>query len=741
MATPLRLKNFLHRLFPTRSPQPAPRAGGLLFVFEGRSGVWSGLGKQLYAAEGGFRDTLRACNELVERRLGLRLFDDAGQGIMAPEGQVVEAEIRILLWNACLQMAMADLWRSHGVVPDAVVGMSNGEYVAAYASRILSLEAAIDVLAAMSQMISFRRERCSLLTIEMPAERLGELATCCPPMDLMVELSPDSVVVCCTKDDVAAIQTILGDKGISHKAHWTDWPYHTPRMWRNLEWMRRQLDGVKPQAWQGRFYSTLKGSLLPGDWGFDVSYWHDIVCFPVLIRSALRAAVADGLSGIVTISPFAYPQIAVSSAVAAGGGGIPIFKSITFNEPELQTFAKSRQALAELGLIKQPAGAWQLPAIPGAGKYDKAFFRDPYPLLSQMREREPVSCDPKSGIWTVRRYEDVAVALEDYERFSSQDTNFAAVDPTLPGADPPVHTQRRQVLRGCMTHCQPAQISAFCQDWMAEWCAGIGAGRTLDVMADLAVPLPESLMGHLLGFSAEETAEMRALLPAHRCRILESMTTVTEWVTRYLAAQPADSGKGICAGLLRAEAEGVFTREQTISLARVMWFAGSTTTHMLIGSMALRLLKDPALLQQLRDNRGLLSAFIEEVLRLESPLQEIPRTAAVDISLAGVTIPQGARIVLHVGSANRDPAHFPDPDVLVLNRQPRDHLAFGSGVHLCIGAALARVIARVVLDQVFLSNYLVEAEEPLAAVCYEPVRSLRAVQALQVTVKPVSVAS
>ena len=90
-----------------------------------------------------------------------------------------------------------------------------------------------------------------------------------------------------------------------------------------------------------------------------------------------------------------------------------------------------------------------------------------------------------------------------------------------------------------------------------------------------------------------------------------------------------------------------------------------------------------------------------------------------------------------MGAANRDPAHFPDPDQLILNRQPRDHLAFGGGVHFCIGAAFARLTARVVLEQLFLSKYLVEPEEPLSAVCYEPMRSLRAIQALNVTVKPI----
>ena len=365
--------------------------------------------------------------------------------------------------------------------------------------------------------------------------------------------------------------------------------------------------------------------------------------------------------------------------------------------------------------------------------------RNPYPFYEQLRTHSPVLHVPGVDLWLLFDYESVKRALTEHDAFSS------AVAPTtsitsqwLVFSDPPRHTKLRGLIMRAFTPRAVASLEPRIQHLSRQLLApGLERGA-LDLAEDFAVPLPLMVIAELFGVPVEDrprftrwSATIMALGYAisggeEAERAASDFAAVTVEMREYLAslieqrrAAPKDD---LLTRLVQAEVEGErLTEEELLAFFQLLISAGHETTTNLINNAILCFLEHPDQLTRLRQEPHLLPSAIEEVLRYRSPVQAVFRAPRREVTLHGQTIPAGKLMMTVIGSANRDPLKFQDADRFDITRDPNPHIAFGHGLHFCIGAPLSRLEARIALSTFLeqVKHFELASSEP-----WEPRRAI-----------------
>jgi cytochrome P450 len=355
---------------------------------------------------------------------------------------------------------------------------------------------------------------------------------------------------------------------------------------------------------------------------------------------------------------------------------------------------------------------------------------DPYPYYSMLRRDAPVSYLPELDLWAVARYEDVRRVMRDNVAFSSEAMADAVSQPeefarragladgdrdaniSIVGTDGPTHARLRQIVNRGFT---PRRIGSLEPELRAMACryvdAFVDAGGG-DVQAAVAVPFPIVVIAALLGVDGARRDDFRRWAESmviavferpdddQQLEIVQHANEMMEWLDEVIATRDDRDGEDLISVLLRAERDGgALTHDELRAFVVTLLVAGSITTAYLIGNAVIALAHRPHVVADVHGDLTLVPPLVEETLRFDAPTQLMLRTATTDVDIAGTTIPKGATVAPLQGSANRDESMFPLPDVFAPRRLAIEHLAFGHGVHYCLGAALARMEARVVLEQ------------------------------------------
>lgn len=342
-----------------------------------------------------------------------------------------------------------------------------------------------------------------------------------------------------------------------------------------------------------------------------------------------------------------------------------------------------------------------------ADLFSSANRRNPYPLYAQLRRVTPVLHAPALNAWLAFDYATVRRVLQDHETFSSR------VGPDwLLFNDPPRHTKLRVLLSRAFTPASVAALEPRIRELSEQLIAPhLGAGA-MDLAVDYAVPLPMTVIAHMTGVSLDDRSRFLAWSDAilnlsHNVHgdtqvIADYQRTTVEmdqWLAQQIEERRASPSGDLLTRLVQAEVDGVrLTRQEILGFVQLLLVGGQETTTNLINNAILCFLEFPNQAALVRQDPQRLPPAIEEVLRYRAPFQWTPRVTTNATELGGQTIPAGRRVIAFIGSANRDPAQFPHPDRYDIRRHPNHHIAFGHGVHFCLGAPLARLEARIALS-------------------------------------------
>jgi hypothetical protein len=347
--------------------------------------------------------------------------------------------------------------------------------------------------------------------------------------------------------------------------------------------------------------------------------------------------------------------------------------------------------------------------------FDPLVQDDPYAAYRELRRHRPVYRNEARDFWALSRFDDVQHAARSWRSLSSADG--VNLDDTLSltgagnfiAADPPDHDRLRKVVRGRFT---PATVAAMeppiRADVRATLAAAVRAGG-FDAAAELAWALPVRTVSRLLGLPVDDEPMLggwlravirrepdAARLPASA---RDAAANLRAYFLDHVARRRADPRDDLLGDVVAAERAGELEPEEIPGLCILLYVAGTETVADFVGNALVALAEHPEQRALLSADPALAAQAVEELLRFESPVQHQVRTATAELELHGVTIPAGARVALLWGSANRDERRWQRPDALDITREPRRNLAFGEGIHHCLGAPLARLQGRLVLEE------------------------------------------
>ena len=373
--------------------------------------------------------------------------------------------------------------------------------------------------------------------------------------------------------------------------------------------------------------------------------------------------------------------------------------------------------------------------------FSEQMRREPYPAYEHMRRHAPLLHDERSGMWMLFDYEGVRRALADHDSFGS--SLLTAGQPTPPWLfffDPPLHTK----LRGLVTQAfVPAaiarlepRIARLARDLVDR---SIERGE-MDLADDFSVPLAITVIAELIGIPAADWPRFRrwsegilklvlTMPGADAADVAEGMSEyrkvdgeLKEYLPELIEQRRVDPRDDLLSRLVQAEVDGQRLNAADLhGFFQVLLVAGNETTTNLVNNAILCLTANPDQLARLRERMDLLPSAIEEVLRYRSPFQFVFRATRRDVELHGQPIPAGKLVLAMIGSANRDETQFRDADRFDIERDPNPHVAFGHGIHFCLGATLARLEARVALTELLLR---LEGLELASAEPWEPRRAM-----------------
>src|SRR5438477_4986317 len=356
---------------------------------------------------------------------------------------------------------------------------------------------------------------------------------------------------------------------------------------------------------------------------------------------------------------------------------------------------------------------------------DPEVLANPYPLYRRLREEAPVYWDPYLHAWVVTRYDDVITVLH---RFSANRTptpeQFAAMGMGELGPiaqmmtkqmlfmDAPAHTRLRSLASMAFTPARVEALRNHIRDILDELLEPLLQRGHMDVIKDLAAPLPAIVTAEMLGVPTSDCDRLKAWSadfaevlgnfqhnPDRASRTLKCVEEMTAYFRAAIRRMKTEPREGLINALMTAELDGDrLTEEEIIANCIVTMVGGQETTTNLIGNGVLSLIRNPDELQKLRDDLSLIPSAVEELLRYESASKHTARICPEDAELGGKRIRKGQAVIAVMAAGNRDPERFPDPDRLDLARTDNRHLAFGWASHFCFGAALARIEGQLVFE-------------------------------------------
>ena len=347
------------------------------------------------------------------------------------------------------------------------------------------------------------------------------------------------------------------------------------------------------------------------------------------------------------------------------------------------------------------------------------YVADPYPYWERLRNEAPVYWSETNRFWAVTRYDDVVQVLHDPARFSSGGgpvgTSEESGTPRLPMIqdDPPHHDRLRRILSKAFVPRTIAQregrVREIAKGLVDELRARLQAGEEIDLVRAFSSPFPVNVIAEILGIPDEmhdrlrmwnASTSMTGAAELGDAQVPNMMREMYDTLAELIEERRSTRRDDLFSALIDASEsdESPLRPDELVGLCQLLWAAGNETTANLLSNAALVLQERADLLERVRTEPARIPAMVEEMLRLQSPVNCLARIASQDVELRGEKLREGDVLMVMYAAANRDPRHFERPDEFDSDRVPNDHVALSHGIHFCLGAHLARLEARVGLE-------------------------------------------
>jgi cytochrome P450 len=398
------------------------------------------------------------------------------------------------------------------------------------------------------------------------------------------------------------------------------------------------------------------------------------------------------------------------------------------------------------------AAATETPSI-YFNPWDEAYRANPYPYYEPLYGRPPHLLNLFIPMALVARYADAVAILRDHEHFSSVPPPSPFLEmrlavfgraPRVVFSDPPVHTRLRKLVSKAFTPRRIRDLEPRIREFTETLLERAARKGEFEVMADLANPLPVMVIAEMLGVSQDDYEQFKhwsdqviesdnvppgAEMPAY---VVDAFNALRGYFIHEIEKRRRNPGSDLVSALVTARDEAeALSEEELIAFVVLLLLAGNETTTNLIGNGMLALGRNPEQMSKLRNDSSLMPRAIEEMLRYDCPVQATARYPKIDLEVGGVEIKTNTPIFVIVAAANRDPAHFPHADKLDVARDPNDHLAFGDGIHYCLGAPLARMEGAIAIAAALRRFPQLRLADPKTPLTYKGSYFLRGLSALK----------
>jgi len=665
----------------------------LAFVFVGRNESWSTLGRELYAKNDKFRQIIQECNSILLKLDSVEIlsyFDE-------PVNDFFFDEDAKFFSISAIQVAIVDIANDNGIFPNAVIGVSMGEATAAYAAGVLTKWETMRILTSYVEISKLEERQYSLLALNLGYYKALKFCEESPIwVKVIYENSHSSVLITCESQYVTKLKNFAKtiDLSLRQVSEKTYMPYHTPLLKSQKEFHKSLLKEINLTPLKCDYYSPTLGKKIEKNTILDLDYWFNVISEPVQLNSAFKALLDDECRTFFQVGP---PTLSDRQFNISSESNVNIVNSFNANVAELQNLESCFYILKK---IKFESSLVPLSDSDFFSKYKESF--NSYQINATkafdfLRRHGEIHFLPQNGAWLILNYEAIDNVLRDPEIFSS--SIIAEYDPILLGADPKVH----KVIRGLL---QPLFSPAVINE-LAEFTL-IHAERILnklftqdefDFVKDFSDPLSFTVLCNFFGLPAESANRMIDFTGKdyHKpiyWKKLESFFK-EEFNTCELTREDC-----LWAELRKLSSENRFIISDAISLLKIVWTAGMATTSALISSSINYVLNEEEITNQLHTDDKLVSKFIEECLRLQPPLEAVFRITTQPIIICEQQIPINTTLLLHLKSGMLDPKQYLNPETFSISRPAKKHLAFGAGIHQCIGMGIARAEARSALSTV-----------------------------------------